>query len=126
MKLVIEIPEEEYIKVKDGRASVSMMRDAIRNGTPLPKGHGRLIDADELEARLRMQPNNMSKISVIDMVHASPTIEERKSGRLVIKRTKEIHVIFPHCSCCDWYSYNWVKHPFCPNCGAEMEGSEEE
>ena len=46
MKIVIDIPEEEYAKVKDGRASVSMMRDAIRNGTLLPKGHGRLIDAD--------------------------------------------------------------------------------
>jgi hypothetical protein len=25
--------------------------DAIRNGTPLPKGHGRLIDADAFERR---------------------------------------------------------------------------
>ena len=48
MKLVIEISEDDYRKVKDGRASVSMMQKAIRNGTPLPKGHGRLIDADRL------------------------------------------------------------------------------
>ena len=46
MKIVIDIPEEEYAKVKDGRASVSMMRDAIRNGTLLPKGHGRIGDID--------------------------------------------------------------------------------
>ena len=37
MQIVIEMSEEDYRKVKDGRASVSSMRDAIRNGTPLPK-----------------------------------------------------------------------------------------
>ena len=47
MQIVIKMSEEDYRKVKDGRASVSSMRDAIRNGTPLPKGHGRLIDADK-------------------------------------------------------------------------------
>lgn len=28
--------------------TVTMLRKAIKNSTPLPKGHGRLIDADEL------------------------------------------------------------------------------
>ena len=44
MQLVIDISEDDYKKVQDGRASVSMMRKAIRNGTPLPKGHGELVD----------------------------------------------------------------------------------
>ena len=35
MKIVIDISEEDYRKVQDGRASVSMMLNAIRNGTPL-------------------------------------------------------------------------------------------
>ena len=48
MKIIIDISEDDYRKVQDGRASVSMMQKAIRNGTPLPKGHGRLIDADRL------------------------------------------------------------------------------
>lgn len=39
MKLVIEIPKAEYKKVKEGRASVSMMRKAIRNSAPLQIGH---------------------------------------------------------------------------------------
>lgn len=49
MKLVIDISEDDYIKVQDGRASVSMMLKAIRSGTPLPKGHGDLIDRNELK-----------------------------------------------------------------------------
>ena len=48
MQIVIKISEDDYIKVQYGRASVSMMRKVIRNGTQLPKGHGRLIDADDL------------------------------------------------------------------------------
>ena len=39
MQIVIDIPEEDYQKVIDGRCPVAIMRDAIRNGTPLPKGH---------------------------------------------------------------------------------------
>lgn len=37
MKLVIDIQEDDYRKAQDGRASVSMMRKAIVNGTPLDK-----------------------------------------------------------------------------------------
>ena len=48
MKIVIELTEDEYKKVQDGRAPVTVMRNAIRNGTPLPKGHGALKDADEV------------------------------------------------------------------------------
>lgn len=49
MKIVIDITEDDYRKVQDGRASVAMMRNAIKNGTALPKGHGRLIDANYLK-----------------------------------------------------------------------------
>ena len=34
MKIVIKISEDDYRKVQDGRASVSMMQKAIRNGIP--------------------------------------------------------------------------------------------
>ena len=48
MNVAIDISEDDYRKVIDGRASVVMMRDVIRNGTVLTKGHGDLIDAKEL------------------------------------------------------------------------------
>ncbi len=53
MQIVIDISDDDYRKVQDGRASVSMMRKSIANGTPLPKGHGRLIDAREYENSIR-------------------------------------------------------------------------
>ena len=55
MKLVIDIPENTYKRIQalaindyfeHDICGYSMQR--IANGTPLPKGHGRLIDADEL------------------------------------------------------------------------------
>lgn len=58
IELVIKIDEEEYINIKNAinsliengveRASMSKLCLAILDGTPLPKGHGRLIDADDI------------------------------------------------------------------------------
>lgn len=45
MKIVIDIHEKDYQTIKNGHIPFSVL-DAIMKGTPLPKGHGRLIDAD--------------------------------------------------------------------------------
>lgn len=51
MQIVIDIPENdiEVIKNLQKQGFASRHEIAILNGTPLPKGHGRLIDADKLE-----------------------------------------------------------------------------
>ena len=54
MEIVIKLTEDDYKKVQDGRAAVTVMRNAIRNGTPLPKGHGDLKDADKLAVEISM------------------------------------------------------------------------
>lgn len=50
MKIVVDIPDEVYDRLKTlnshGMATGATMY--ILNGTPLPKGHGDLIDRDEL------------------------------------------------------------------------------
>ena len=48
MQIVIDIPEEDYIRLRDEGmfGNVTTFKRAVREGTPLPKGHGRLIDAD--------------------------------------------------------------------------------
>ena len=51
IELVIKIPEKVYKSILDINAlgcGVSDIKNIIRNGTPLPKCHGRLIDADAL------------------------------------------------------------------------------
>lgn len=59
MQIVIDIPEEMYQKIKEtsriisgrrsGRSFDYILFNAINTGTPLPKGHGDLIDRDALE-----------------------------------------------------------------------------
>ena len=44
MKIVIDISEEDYRRVQDGRASVSMMKKAIRNGIPLDKIRAEILE----------------------------------------------------------------------------------
>lgn len=44
MQIVIDIDEETYIKANAG--ILGSFGEIIANGTPLPKGHGELIDKD--------------------------------------------------------------------------------
>ena len=46
MQMVIDIPEEFYRGIKYGRSANNLINNAIRKGTPLPKGHGDLIDVN--------------------------------------------------------------------------------
>ena len=50
MQILIDIPKEKYELYKRWKPSErSMLQEAVANGTPLPKGHGRLIDADDID-----------------------------------------------------------------------------
>ena len=60
MQIVIDIPEEIYSYVNTqwrdipkNDSPISIMCSAIINGTPLPEGHGRLIDIDAAYHTLR-------------------------------------------------------------------------
>lgn len=57
MQIVIDIPKYAYdtIVAYDGYISDcdnEKVGNAVKHGIPLPKGHGRLIDADVFEKRL--------------------------------------------------------------------------
>lgn len=50
--IVIDIPEEIYNDIKTHPfflSDIPAIERAIRNGIPLPKGHGRLKDIDKIE-----------------------------------------------------------------------------
>lgn len=50
VELVIKIPEEIYIYLRNGGniGASLLIENAIKNGTPLPKGHGDLIDRNKI------------------------------------------------------------------------------
>ena len=91
MQIVIDIPEEEYEIIKACKAPMTWVEHLIKNGTPLPKGHGALIDVDVLcehfwDNRSKLYSHKDLQI-VIDR---TPTIIEAD------KAESEIH-----CNCTD-------------------------
>lgn len=57
MQIVIDIPQglkDDFENERWTALTCAMMKDALEEGTVLPKGHGRLIDADELESRMKI------------------------------------------------------------------------
>lgn len=91
MKIVIDIDEEYYNDIKENDSannySVLYALDAIRNSTPLPKGYGRLIDADsickDIISALGIRNENYlleAEEAVYRRIKNAPTIIEADGG----------------------------------------------
>lgn len=82
MQIVIDIPEWLYKELKYmGQHGVVRYRDgffrAIFNGNKLPKGHGRLIDADKLKSMYSINRANFNTVVGIQKwIDDAPTIIE--------------------------------------------------
>lgn len=81
--VIIELPVELINRLYHcGEQSIhdySTIMKAIVNGTPIPKGHGRLIDADALQKFANEQEEKYG-ISIID-IDEQPTIIEADERR---------------------------------------------
>ena len=44
MKLIIDIPDYNLNDIQNGSIACGQILKAVKNGIPLPKGHGRLIE----------------------------------------------------------------------------------
>lgn len=76
MKIVIDIPEEMYDRVLDGTYCGTLYEE-LKNGTPLPTGHGRLIEADVLE-KIAMEEDSFGYVSMGEIADAPTIIEADK------------------------------------------------
>lgn len=78
MKLIIDIPENVYKNLervflngqRNGKTLLCDLISSVWKGTPLPKGHGRLIDAYELRKKWIFGKSEKEEID------AAPTIIE--------------------------------------------------
>lgn len=85
LELVIRIPEEMYEQIKDSntifRDDERTCYEAVKNGIPLPKGHGDLIDKDALYAQFEYADYDLEK-TFYDfekaLEYAQPIIEADK------------------------------------------------
>ena len=91
MELVINISEEDYEKNKNASCDYYTLRMAIKNGIPLPKGHGRLIDADalpqedkDIAVKSILKPGTIACVGAITLqeyMNSLPTIIEAESEK---------------------------------------------
>ena len=86
MQIVIDIPEEIYNHTQEyevggfNQENDTKLFMAIKNSTPLPKEHGRLIDADEIYNSLEF-PTQQFASAFKQVLDDAPTIikaEEEK------------------------------------------------
>lgn len=99
MKLVIDIPEELYTYIQSesydehlDRRFDYRIRFAVRDATPLPKGHGRLIDANTLENEFDMLEKVTNEESLVEKAEhkkLSECVSIIKTAPTVIKAEKE-------------------------------------
>ena len=86
MQIVIDIPEDVYTRLFDNGIQdneiatddICEMARSLRQGTPLPKGHGRLIDADalDMEHEIEMADDWKTAHEIANCVKYAPTIIE--------------------------------------------------
>lgn len=85
MKVVIDIPEEVYKRTvfyrefRDLNDCVTTIK-ALENGTPLPKGHGDLIDRDDVKKKYPLEIDGLDLRNNNQCLHTAmddtPTIIE--------------------------------------------------
>ena len=83
MELIIDIPEEVKSRLCFGITypkDIQVISEALNNGTPLPKGHGDLKDADTLKHAFvtwsMAVQGNFTDADIASIVCNSPTIIE--------------------------------------------------
>lgn len=89
IELVIKIPEDEYNIIKKSKAPMGWVEHLIANGTPLPKGHGRLIDADALWKKWVFDAIGKQEIDDAPTIIEADKAESEEAMEDYIKQLKE-------------------------------------
>ena len=87
MKVIANIPEEMYAQVMDEDGIDTMLipyDDIVKNGTPLPKGHGALKDANKLKHTFILWSMAVqgffTDADIASIIYNSPTIIKADKG----------------------------------------------
>ena len=85
MELVIKILDKDYKKLQDGHISFNVL-EVLRNGKPLPKGYGRLIDTKKIIVKPEYMQSCMGEVVIraedlARIIAEVPTIIEADKDR---------------------------------------------
>ena len=94
IELVIKIPEKVYNALThiefDANLVTDEMRKSIANGTPLPKGHGNLIQREEAEAIFRN-----AKMALYKQSHTEQIKDFQTRELMLLNAEQFVHLIKP-------------------------------
>ena len=79
----------------------------------------RLIDADNLDCTNLPKKLYPHMQAILDFIDSQTTVEERKVGKWI--SDGHGHIV---CTACNEVNVSLWKSKYCPCCGAEMRGSE--
>ena len=85
MQIVIDIDKKEYEEALRGYFNVIAFNEAVKHSTPLPKGHGRLVDINEAEKILE---NNTNLNNPMEVLGSTLTIAFFNTLKTVIEADK--------------------------------------
>lgn len=105
MQIVIDISKQDYVYIVkkhclpscDDNTLRKIFYEMISSGTPLPKGHGRLIDADSLKEktyRIYSRDYEYDEVVNADDINDAPTIIEAEWLK-DYKRLNELEIETP-------------------------------
>ena len=83
MQIVINIPKDRYKRIiehTEGTYDQISLLTIVENGTPLPEGHGRLIDADTLYPDSDYEDGIFYAVS-IGQINSTETIVKAESEK---------------------------------------------
>ena len=79
VEILIRLSKDEYEEIKETntiKEHLNKIDWAVRNGTVLPEGHGRLIDADELKKHKYHDNNRFENAVAVAQIDWADTIIE--------------------------------------------------
>lgn len=90
VELVIKIPEEYYENVKYGRSGDILINNAIRNGIPLPKNHGKIVDLGKIDEDRIEKDNPIIYLTVNGEYIEAVSLDYLNSLQAIIEENKEV------------------------------------
>ena len=89
MQIVIDIDGKDYLSIKNGHIPFSIL-NSIMNSTSLLKGHGKLIDADDLIAVVDEEIRSLKDMHDWGRVYGAEIVREIiKDEPTIIKADKK-------------------------------------
>ena len=130
MKMIIELPEKTIAHIRSeyghgkgfyplNEEDKKIVNDAIYFGTPLPKGHGRLIDLDALIEKEMI--GGYMEIDEKDICNIPVIIKGTEKGKWLVD--DGFRKIYKCPECGQIVMTNDIEvYRFCHGCGMKMEG----